>query len=99
MPNANLKADDQFRFEVSVEGKADGNTVSSSPLTSAYVKVRGQADTSAIASTAKSKIIFPGVSTEIASFEYTVKNDNVEVGGFEVAGLNASDISDLTIDF
>ena len=99
MPNANLKDSDQFRFSVAVNGKADGNDIGSSSLTSAYIKVKGEASTSAVASTARSKIIFPGVSTEVAAFEYTVKNDNAEIATAVITGLDGSKISDLTIDF
>jgi len=99
MPSASLTGNESIRFDVAVKGKADGNDVTSSSLKSAYIKVKSSADATAIASSAKSKIIFPGVSTPVAEFEYTVKNDSAEIETAVITGLNGSKISDLTIDF
>ena len=103
MPKAWLQAWDQFRFDVTVEGKSEGNTLWSSVLKSALVKVNPGATVTTVAQTAKNKVIFPGVSTEIASFDYTVENDNAEVKTFTIIPtdnyFSANDLNDLTIDF
>ncbi|MBQ7616435.1 hypothetical protein IJS64_00115 [bacterium] len=46
-------------------------------------------------------MIFPGVSTEIASFDYTVKNDNAELSTMfiQTATFDSDDLNDLTVDF
>jgi hypothetical protein len=40
MPKATLVAGDNFRFEVAVEGKSEGNTLGSATLKSAIVEVK-----------------------------------------------------------
>jgi hypothetical protein len=44
-------------------------------------------------------MVFPGVETQIASFEYTVENDNAELTGLTISGLDNSKISNVTVDF
>jgi hypothetical protein len=46
-------------------------------------------------------IVLPGTSTEVASFNYNVKNDSVDLISVEFDGteLNPADIDDVAIDF
>ena len=99
MPNANLTAGGNFRFTVAAEGKVDWNTLTTSELKSAVISVKAGADVTTVAQTAKTKIIFPGESTEIASFDYTVKNDNAELSSMFIATttFNTAALSDLTV--
>ena len=102
IPHASLKANDTFKFTVSVEGKLDGNDTKSSDLNSAKVTATAGATSTIVANTTDNKLIVkPGVSTKVASFNYNVKNDSKDVNSIEliVAGFNASDLDDLTIDF
>jgi hypothetical protein len=99
-----LAATDEFKVTVSAAGKIDGNTVSTSATNGAKVIVMDKASATIVAETAKNKIIFPGVSTEIAAFDLNVKNDNAEVNKIvftvnDVANWSTNDISDVTVDF
>jgi hypothetical protein len=92
-----------FKTAISASGKLNGNTVSTSSSNSATVKVTDKASSTITSQTAKNKIIFPGVSTEVASFDLNVKNDSMEVNtiAFDVTAgkFNTNAVSDLTIDF
>ena len=103
IPNADLKATDEFKVTVSASGKIDGNTVSTSSTNGANVKVMDKASATIVAQTAKNKIIFPGVSTEIAAFDLNIKNDSAELTKVELTvssnDFSTDDVSDLTIDF
>ena len=102
IPNADLVEGDAFRVAVTAEGKVDGNTTTTSPIYSANVKVKGSATAAIVASTSwKNLIVIPGASTEVASFNYNVKNDSVDLTDVVFSGLNLSgaDIDDVVIDF
>ncbi len=105
IPSANLRAHTDtttFRVTVWAEGKLNGNTVSSARNNSATVKVMSKSAATISTQTAKSKMIVPGVDTEIASFDYKVKNDNMEVNTLWLkvgAGFTTSNVDNLTIDF
>ena len=93
---------DNFRFAVSVEGKLDGNTTSSAPLRSAKVTATAGATSSIVANTTNNKLLIkPGVSTQVASFNYNVKNDSIDIDKmtFKVDGFTSANLDDLTIDF
>ena len=101
--NANLA--DTFKFNVSVEGKLDGNDTDSSELKSAKVTVTEGATTNIVASSnSKNFIALPGTSTQVASFNYNVKGDSKDVKTIviELSGddtLNDDMLDDVTIDF
>ena len=93
---------DNFKFNVTVAGKLDGNDTSSSALKTAKVTATAGASSSIVANTTDNKqIIKPGVSTKVASFNYNVKNDSIDVNKLylKVAGFNADNLDDLTVDF
>jgi hypothetical protein len=84
IPNADLASNDAFRVAVTAEGKLDGNTTTSSPIYSANVKVKGSATAAVVASTNnKNLIVLPGSRTEVASFNYNVKNDSMDLTSVE----------------
>ena len=93
---------DVFKFSVSVEGKLDGNTTSSSALKTAKVTATAGGTETVVGNTTDNKLIVkPGVSVKIASFNYNVKNDSVDLNSLKlkVKNLTASELDDLTIDF
>ena len=108
IPSANLRMgtagnETSFKVAISAGGKLNGNTVNTSSSNSATVKVINKSSATIVADTAKNKIIFPGVSTEVAAFDLNVKNDSMEINtiAFDVTPgkYDSSKISDLTIDF
>ena len=103
IPSASLVNGNTFKVTVSASGKIDGNTVSTSSTNGATVKVMDKASATIVAQTAKNKIIFPGVSTEIAAFDLNIKNDSAEITKVELDVTSnkflPEDVSDLTIDF
>ena len=102
IPNADLVATDTFKFKVAVAGKLDGNDTVSSDLNSANVTATAGATSTVVANTTDNKLIVkPGVSTKVASFNYNVKNDSMDISTMQlvVDGFTAADIDDLTIDF
>jgi hypothetical protein len=104
VPDANLTDAnvDPFRFAVAAQGKLDGNDTTSSSVNSAKVTVTAGATSTVVANTTDNKqIIKPGESRKIASFNYNVKNDSVDINNMEfiVDSIDAATLDDLTIDF
>ena len=100
--NADILAPNDYRFDVMAKGTLEGNTVTTTVLKSAYVKVSEHATTTVVGnSSAKNSIVLPGHSTEVASFNYNVKNDTVDIDGLEIAGTNfaAGDVDDVVVRF
>ena len=94
--------DDTFKFNVSVEGKLDGNDTNSSELKSAKVTATEGSTSTIVANTTDNKLIIkPGVSTKVASFNYNVKNDSKDINSMEfvINGFTADQLDDLTVDF
>jgi hypothetical protein len=104
IPNANLTDTNvnPFKFTVEAAGKLDGNDTKSSTLNSAKVTVTEGATSTVVANTTDNKqIVKPGVSTKVASFNYNVKNDSIDISTMEfvVDGFAKANLDDLTIDF
>ena len=100
--NADILATNDYRFDVMAKGTLEGNTVTTTVLKSAYVKVSSHATTTVVGnSSAKNSIVLPGHSTEVASFNYNVKNDTVDIDGLAIAGTNfaAGDVDDVVVRF
>lgn len=100
--NADIAATNKYRFDVMAKGTLEGNTVTTTVLKSAYVEVSSHATTTVVGnSSAKNSIVLPGHSTEVASFNYNVKNDTVDIDGLAIAGTNfaAGDVDDVVVRF
>ncbi len=98
--NADLVKNDQYRFEVHAKGTLEGNNAPTTTLKSAYVKVADSATTSIVTNTPKNLVVLPGVATEVASFNYNVKNDSVDLEEVVFDSTIADgDLDDLTVSF
>lgn len=102
--DANLAAGNNYKLTVKVKGRLEGNDVDSAEINAAKVIVKGSADTAIIGNTAnaaENKMILPGVRTEVANFNYNVKNDSVDLNKveFDVAGFAANDIDSVDVCF
>ena len=85
--NADIPANNKYRFSVMAKGTLEGNTVSTTILHSAYVEVSNHATTTVVGnSSAKNSIVLPGNLTEVASFNYNVKNDTVDIDSVVLTG-------------
>ena len=97
-----LVANDDYRLSVKAKGTLEGNTVETVALNSAYVKVAGAATTSVVSNTNdKNKIVAPGVLTDVASFNYNVKNDSVDLDTITIAttDLTTDNLDDVSVSF
>ena len=97
-----LVANDDYRLSVKAKGTLEGNTVETVALNSVYVKVAGAATTSVVSNTnAKNKIVAPGVLTDVASFNYNVKNDSVDLDTITIAtnNLTTANLDDVSVSF
>ena len=97
-----LVANDDYRLSVKAKGTLEGNTVETVELNSAYVKVAGAATTSVVSNTNdKNKIVAPGVLTDVASFNYNVKNDSVDLDTITIAtnNLTTANLDDVSVSF
>ena len=105
IPNADLTTTNvtsSFKFSVSAAGKLDGNDTETSSLNSAKVTITDRATSTIVGNTTDNKqIIKPGVSTKVASFNYNVKNDSIDLSSLQLttAGITASMLDDVTVDF
>ena len=100
--SASLVANDNYRLSVKAKGTLEGNTVETVALNSVYVKVAGAATTSVVSNTnAKNKIVAPGVLTDVASFNYNVKNDSVDLDTITIAttNLTTANLDDVAVSF
>ena len=100
--SASLVANDDYRLSVKAKGTLEGNTVETVALNSVYVKVAGAATTSVVSNTnAKNKIVAPGVLTDVASFNYNVKNDSVDLDRITIAttNLTTDNLDDVSVSF
>ena len=98
--NADLVKDDKYRFEVHAKGTLEGNNAPTTTLKSVFVKVTDAATTSIVTNPAKNLVVLPGVATEVASFNYNVKNDSVDLEEVVFDSTIADgDLDDLTVSF
>lgn len=85
--NADITANNKYRFDVMAKGTLEGNTVTTAVIKSAYVEVSDRATTTVVGnSSAKNSIVLPGNLTEVASFNYNVKNDTVDIDSVVLTG-------------
>ena len=85
--NADITANNKYRFDVMAKGTLEGNTVTTAVIKSAYVEVSSHATTTVVGnSSAKNSIVLPGNLTEVASFNYNVKNDTVDIDSVVLTG-------------
>ena len=85
--NADIASGNKYRVEVMAKGTLEGNTVTTSVIKSAYVEISGHATTTVVGnSSAKNSIVVPGNLTEVASFNYNVKNDTVDIDSVVLTG-------------
>lgn len=100
--NADIVAPNSYRFDVMAKGTLEGNTVTTTILKSAYVRVTSSATTTVVGNTsAKNSIVLPGAPREIASFNYNVKNDSTDIDSvtFSGAHFGANDFDNMSIRF
>ena len=97
-----LVANDNYRLSVKAKGTLEGNTVETVALNSVYVRVAPGATTSVVSNeNAKNKIVAPGVLTDVASFNYNVKNDSVDLDRITIAttGFTTDNLDDVAVSF
>ena len=102
IPHADLADGKNFRFKVKLSGKLDGNDTTSAALNSAYIAVNKGATTNIVANTNNNKLIVkPGKSEQVASFNYNVRSDSVDVETMELVtnGIDVDDIDSIDVDF
>lgn len=99
--NADLVATNKYRFNVVAKGTLEGNQVSTTALKTAYVEINAAATTTVVGNTTtKNMVVLPGVATEVASFNYNVKNDSIDLTEVKFASnIAAGQLDTVTISF
>ena len=99
--NAANPALSKYRFTVMAKGTLEGNEVTTTTLNTAYVDIKASATTTVIGSSnAKNMVLLPGRAEEVATFNYNVRNDSVDLDRVLLTGtFVAGDFDDVTVKF